>query len=269
MKKQIQNIAQQSDLSIDERISLILQLREQFNSEDDNQRLQNDTVIFTALIEMVDAENQPHVYDLEMLQLYALLAETFVELGDYRSLETVAHGVLDLIRYEVTPWEAMAETMPRILDAVGESVYNHALYELHLHFIRTACRVEALDDKLAGRVRKMLKLKILLEDDGWLDRLIDKDLEKTISSILPPGELLRIILRPQIGHLKKDPIEYSWKWEKIYYDVEEYLEERFANAPRAMGFCFHYWAAKKEYLSDKYGIEWHSPSQMNPGVMFD
>ena len=51
--------------------------------------------------------------------------------------------------------------------------------------------------------------------------------------------------------------------------MEAELERRFANAPRHMGFCFHYWSAEKELLKEKYDIEWRSPSQMNPGVMFD
>jgi len=35
-----------------------------------------------------------------------------------------------------------------------------------------------------------------------------------------------------------------------------------------MGFCFAYWAEKRNALARR-GIEWRSPSRMNPGVMFD
>ena len=38
--------------------------------------------------------------------------------------------------------------------------------------------------------------------------------------------------------------------------------------PRGMGFCFSYWSAKKSVL-ESYGIEWRSPRQMNPRVLFD
>ena len=77
------------------------------------------------------------------------------------------------------------------------------------------------------------------------------------------------MLDPKIGHLRTDPVEYTREWEKIYYDVEDELDRRVANVPRQMGFCFQYWATKRELLMEKYGIDWRSPSQMNPRVMFD
>jgi hypothetical protein len=36
-----------------------------------------------------------------------------------------------------------------------------------------------------------------------------------------------------------------------------------------MGYCHEFWAAKKRILRRKYGIEWRSPAEMNPGTMFD
>ena len=38
--------------------------------------------------------------------------------------------------------------------------------------------------------------------------------------------------------------------------------------PRGMGFCFNYWSAKRAALARR-GIQWRSPSAMNPRVMFD
>ena len=70
------------------------------------------------------------------------------------------------------------------------------------------------------------------------------------------------------GHLKFDPVERSPQWEEIIYDVEKECARRLKGEPRCMGFCFGYWAVKRAVLA-QYGIEWHSPSIMNPGVMFD
>lgn len=269
MKEQINEIVSDESKSVEERIDMMFSLRDSLSCDDESQGLKLDVQFFTSLIEMVIGENGPHVYDRELLQLYVLLAETYVGLHDYRELGDVARGVLDVIRYDVTGWEAMEDTLPRIIDAVGESVYNHALYELLLYYLRAAYQAGKLDSSFAGRARKMLKLKVLLDDSDWLDRLLDKELQKAIAGLFSSEELLNIILRPQIGHLRKDPVEYTWEWEDIYYDVESKLEERFASAPRFMGFCFTYWNAKRELLEEEYGIKWHSPSQMNPGVMFD
>ncbi|MCQ2170802.1 MAG: hypothetical protein MJY48_04495 [Bacteroidales bacterium] len=68
--------------------------------------------------------------------------------------------------------------------------------------------------------------------------------------------------------LKFDPVERSKKWEESIYEVEKECDEKLAGEPRRMGFCFLYWSTKKSVLA-KYGIEWDSPSTMNPRVMFD
>lgn len=68
--------------------------------------------------------------------------------------------------------------------------------------------------------------------------------------------------------LKFDPVERSKKWEECIYKVEKECDERLVGKHMGMGFCFLYWSTKKSVLA-KYGIEWDSPSTMNPRVMFD
>ena len=36
-----------------------------------------------------------------------------------------------------------------------------------------------------------------------------------------------------------------------------------------LGFCHEYWAAKKEVLREKYGIDWRSPAERYPHIIFD
>jgi hypothetical protein len=35
------------------------------------------------------------------------------------------------------------------------------------------------------------------------------------------------------------------------------------------GFCNYYWPVKKRILKDKYGVDWRTPPEMNPGVIWD
>ena len=70
------------------------------------------------------------------------------------------------------------------------------------------------------------------------------------------------------GMLKVDPVQATSEWENVIYDIEKELEEQLKDEPRGMGFCFGYWSAKRAALARR-GIEWRSPSMMNPGVMFD
>ena len=70
------------------------------------------------------------------------------------------------------------------------------------------------------------------------------------------------------GILKTDPVQATAEWEDVIYDVEKEVDEQLKDEPRGMGFCFSYWSAKRAALARR-GIEWRSPSAMNPRVMFD
>lgn len=70
------------------------------------------------------------------------------------------------------------------------------------------------------------------------------------------------------AHLRFDPVERTPEWEEVVYEVEKECDRRLKHEPRGMGFCFSYWSTKQAVLK-KYGIDWQTPSQMNPRVMFD
>lgn len=265
----IEKITFDRSKTIDERIDDVFNMREQLEVKDDRERLRNDVDYYDCLIRMIEDEDTERVEDLARLQLYALLVETYVELEDFRPMHKLAREVLEMIRHEDAAWEAMAETLPRIIDAVAETVYHHAEYELLLIYILMAFKTGNLNDEFKGRVRKWMKLHLLLEESDWLDFRLTKELERAMADMFTQTELFKIMLDPKIGHLRTDPVEYTWEWEKIYYDVEDELDRRLANVPRQMGFCFQYWAMKRELLMEKYGIDWRTPSQMNPRVMFD
>ncbi len=265
----IEKITFDRSKSIEERIDMVFDMRQQLDVKDDKERLRNDVDYYDCMIRMIENEDTERVEDLARLQLYALLAETYTELEDYRPIYKLAQEVLEMIRHEDVAWEAMAETLPRIIDAVAETVYHHAEYEQLLIYILMAFKTGNLTDEFKGRVRKWMKLHLLLEESDWLDFRLTKELERAMADMFTQTELFKIMLDPKIGHLRTDPVEYTWEWEKIYYDVEAELDRRLANVPRQMGFCFQYWAMKRELLMEKYGIDWRSPSQMNPRVMFD
>lgn len=270
LKNLVKAITDNESLPIEERIEQVMNMRSEMTEEDEKANLRNDVVFFSMMIEMIEKDNGPHIYDGDLLMLYSMLLETYDNLNDYKPMKKVAYAVTELLRDEMTKWEDIEETVPEIIESMGDSVYNHALYEILLHYIRAAWKAGKLNEDLKGRVRKFLKLRILLDDNDHLDyRLIPNELKDAIAQLFTPQDLIKIIMHPEIGHLKKDPVEYTWEWENIYYDMEAKLEDRFANAPRHMGFCFKYWSAKQELLNEEYGIKWRSPSIMNPHVMFD
>lgn len=245
-------------------------------SEDDERQSEVDTRISgielymaDSLISLIRGGENPSEYADVLVGLYACKADIFAEFNDYRKLKGIAEDTLDLMRHQELTWEQMEEPVAEIIDSLDASVYRHLLLEMLILYLDAANREGCLNDELKGRARKMLKLNMLLNGDCWCSHIIKKELFSPISKLFTSEELLKIMLYPELRSIKSDPVEYTREWEEIYYDVEEELDRRFANAPKVHGFCFIYWRAKKELLKDKYGIEWRSPSQMNPRVKFD
>ena len=50
--------------------------------------------------------------------------------------------------------------------------------------------------------------------------------------------------------------------------MEHKCDRRVGDEPRGMGFCFGYWSVLRQVLAER-GILWQSPTELNPGVMFD
>lgn len=102
----------------------------------------------------------------------------------------------------------------------------------------------------------------------FLDPQEAEDIRKKLESYIDPSISMEEWVKLAGAHLKFDPVERSERWEEIIYEVEKECDRRLKGEPRGMGFCFAYWPVKKAVLA-KYGIDWHSPSTMNPRVMFD
>jgi hypothetical protein len=82
--------------------------------------------------------------------------------------------------------------------------------------------------------------------------------------------------RDEYGHLY-DPIEDDPAVRPLLAEADREgqarLEEMRAKQGRpgkgGLGDVHFYWALKKEYLKDKYGIDWRTPAEMNPNIAFD
>lgn len=279
-RKEMKKIASDVSLSIDKRVEDALELYRAVEQDvDDGEEedeeayrlanLDRRIAFASTLLDMMEKERANETHAPDMLQLYGILAEALAEKSDYRPLREIAYRVREIVRQDDVEWADVEEPLPVILDAVNESVFHHAAYDLHLHYLRKALIAGCLGPDMKGRARRLLKLRVLLEDTSWHDYYFSKELQDAIASLFSADELVKIIVYPRIGHLRQDPVEFTRRWEDIYYDVEEKLNERFANVHRSMGFCFMFWEAKRNLLKEEYGLEWHSPSQMNPSVMFD
>ena len=73
------------------------------------------------------------------------------------------------------------------------------------------------------------------------------------------------------GQDKIDPIEKDPKMRAIFIAVDKEVETELAKHPERdmLGFCHIFWETKKRILKEKHGINWKSPSEMNPETCFD
>lgn len=67
---------------------------------------------------------------------------------------------------------------------------------------------------------------------------------------------------------KTDPIELTDEYLKIELELDRCIRMEIGEGGYR-GYCHRYWGTKKKILKEKYGIEWKSPADMNPGIIFD
>ena len=68
--------------------------------------------------------------------------------------------------------------------------------------------------------------------------------------------------------MKTDPVENTLKYRIIKRQLHRKIVAMIGEGGY-MGYCHKYWSAKKLILRRDYGIEWHSPAELNPDAMFD
>ncbi|MBQ8761804.1 MAG: hypothetical protein IJZ26_00585 [Clostridia bacterium] len=69
--------------------------------------------------------------------------------------------------------------------------------------------------------------------------------------------------------MKIDKSEKQFWNKKKFKKVDEILKEEFKDVPKGIGFCHKIWARKKQLLKEMYGINWQSPADLNPRIIFD
>ncbi len=65
--------------------------------------------------------------------------------------------------------------------------------------------------------------------------------------------------------LKHDPVEMTEEYLAVIDEIEEKVEK--SRTTYGHGSCFEVWSLKKSYLLE-HDIEWHTPSELNPQVLF-
>lgn len=184
---------------------------------------------------------------------------------------TVVLAEYDL-REQEQQWEIASLAREMLQYARPLEGYDHMLSKL---YSATERMIKALSDHPRLKA-ELLEFEILIMDRveaqnfgrGNLSSYLRKDLAALQANIrlADEGRLSEI---PQQGHLKSDPIEWTARWEEVIDEADKKVYELLSDCPRGMGFCHAFWHTRTEVLQRDYDLEWHSPSVLNPRVMFD
>ena len=66
-----------------------------------------------------------------------------------------------------------------------------------------------------------------------------------------------------------DPVEDTVEYQNIRDELESELFKLMQNVDVKMGRSYKYWSLKQRILKQKYNIDWKSPPEMNPGIIFN
>jgi len=71
--------------------------------------------------------------------------------------------------------------------------------------------------------------------------------------------------------LAHDPVEDDPRYADTFEKIDDEVKDLLADHPLrgSHGFVNIYWDTKKQLLKKKYGIDWRSPGELNPQVLFD
>lgn len=84
-------------------------------------------------------------------------------------------------------------------------------------------------------------------------------------------EAAQPVLKKRASGLYYDPVEDDPRYAEVFRKIDAEVQEALANHPQrgSMGFVHLVWETKKRILLQKYGIDWKTPAELNPQVMFD
>ena len=94
------------------------------------------------------------------------------------------------------------------------------------------------------------------------------DLVQIVTELMSASDAQRIIneRKERRRSLKHDPVEMTEEYLSVIDEVEEKIEKN--RTTYGHGSCFEVWSLTKYYLLE-HDIEWQTPSELNPRVLFD
>ena len=148
-------------------------------------------------------------------------------------------------------------------DSLGRYAVSAKFYNQILTLALTLKQQYGTDtDGIDGYLYAALQARNFYIDDDC------DDLAGIATELMNAGDVERIVneRKERRRSLKHDPVEMTEEYLAVIDEIEEKVEK----SRRAFGHgsCFEVWSLKKSYLLE-HDIEWHTPAELNPRVLFD
>jgi len=162
-------------------------------------------------------------------------------------------------------WRERGYSAEFLLSSFRKGPEQHTPEDPDLRFL-----LQAHPELPAGAVRRLSE-EFSAADGGGSNRwvryaVIDKEIATVYSvSFDSSGKLEHCSWGSNV-----DPKELNPKYEAIFKDVEREVDAKMKADGSAgqFGSCHHYWGLKKNALKAR-GIDWRSPSELNPDTRYD
>lgn len=148
-------------------------------------------------------------------------------------------------------------------DSLGRYAVSAKFYNQILTLVLTLKQQYGTDtDGIDGYLYAALQARNFYIDDDC------DDLAGIATELMNADDVERIIneRKERRRSLKHDPVEMRDEYLAVIDEIEEKVEK--SRKAFGHGSCFEVWSLKKSYLLE-HDIEWQTPSELNPRVLFD
>ena len=229
---------------------------------------------------LLQGEDLLLINDCFYLTLYEIEANDYIQ-KSHLNYRRILYALSLLEKYPDNPSDVNTDTMELLENIskfkadgythLGDKLFDDhrakealCLYEKALCYLLKASGPESDKEGLTDLLESVAVCCKYLSGERELARW-----REIFSPYLSLEEIDKTVAEARAPFLKHDPVEDTEEFLQIKEEMEALLYEHFGGQEQYMGFCFEYWSKKSELLSSKYGIEWRSPSLMNPRVLFD
>ena len=264
--EKIANIAQDNNLSVIERVAQIVELQQSLPEYSDD-AFKASVPAYETVRQLLLNDNYEGCHTSDLLMCNSMLAEAYIRNNRTWLVAPLAQHTIDMLTGAIVDDNETIDMIVAAIDRMCSALYGHPRMSMKLYSLQYGFekgRQVPNEETLKEAAEKIISLATLTDCDTWY-----APLKEEFAELLGAEMLREIENNPYTGHLKVDPVEYTEAYENAIDAVEEEVNRRMGDQEYAMGMCFEIWSTKKEILAEKYGIEWRTPSQMNPRVMFD